>query len=219
MSYTELNITDVGRTGGFDSFTSTMSVPDTPAAKASVLYFFPGVQNIDWIPKVDPEPDRSTPFDIIQPVLQYPGSGLASGWELKSWYVTVNAGALYSTGLSVKEGDNILCNMTRTGDESWVIRGTLESTGRSTEQSAKNSRLALQPWAYSAVTECYGCHGCSTFPLQPISFTENKLGQDGGLIDVDHSLWKVNPKPADKFECNEITTVDPDTGDAVTTFQ
>ena len=42
LSYTELNITDVGLTGGFDSFTSTMSVPDTPAAKASVLYFFPG---------------------------------------------------------------------------------------------------------------------------------------------------------------------------------
>ena len=145
---------------------------------------------------------------------------MSGGWELKSWcvpqgyvlyrllmlndaipcthphsptfrYVTVNAGALYSTGLSVKEGDSILCNMTRTGDESWVIRGTLESSGRSTEQSASNSRLALQPWAYSAVTECYGCHGCSTFPLEPISFTENLLGQAGELIDIDHSLWKV----------------------------
>jgi hypothetical protein len=37
------------------------------------------------IPKVDPEPSDDIDFDIIQPVLQYPGTSLSGGWELKSW--------------------------------------------------------------------------------------------------------------------------------------
>lgn len=66
-----------------------------PASDPDILYLFPGLQvriphahspatavgahdaarpatsqNIDWIPLHDPEP--SDPFDIIQPVLQYP---------------------------------------------------------------------------------------------------------------------------------------------------
>ena len=39
------------------------------------------------IPKVDPEPSDDIDFDIIQPVLQYPGTSLSGGWELKSWCV------------------------------------------------------------------------------------------------------------------------------------
>ena len=36
---------------GFDVFTSLMSVPDVPKAIPDILYLFPGLQNIDWIPK------------------------------------------------------------------------------------------------------------------------------------------------------------------------
>ena len=42
-----------------------MSVPDIPKEAAQQLFFFPGLQNIDWIPKVDPEPTDSNPFDIM----------------------------------------------------------------------------------------------------------------------------------------------------------
>ena len=34
--------------------------------------------------------------------------------------------------------------------------------------------LKNQPWAYVTL-ECYGCHGCSTYPTKPIEFTEIKL--------------------------------------------
>ena len=85
LSYTSLNVTDVGKTGGFDSFTSTMSVPDLPKSVPQQLFFFPGLQNIDWIPKVDPEPTDSNPFDIIQPVLQFPYGFFGDSWGLKSW--------------------------------------------------------------------------------------------------------------------------------------
>ena len=35
-----------------------------------------------WIPKVDPHPSQA--FDIIQPVLQYPGDN-GDYWSVKSW--------------------------------------------------------------------------------------------------------------------------------------
>ena len=58
LQYTALNVSALGLSGGFDSFTSVMSVPDVPAKRPHMLYMFPGLQNYDWIPKVDPEPTR-----------------------------------------------------------------------------------------------------------------------------------------------------------------
>jgi len=192
-----------------------MSVPDVPKRKADILYLFPGLQNIDWIPKVDPEP--STPFDIIQPVLQYPGGLFSRKWILKSWYVTVNSGALMSEGIDVEPEDAVTCNMTRTGTSTWSVSGTLKSSGKATTQSATNPRLALQPWAYNTL-ECYGCEGCETFPTKPITFTENKLYQAGKLVDVPGSAWEINPKPAHKLQCHEKTTVAAN-GDTTISFQ
>lgn len=222
LQYTALNTTALGLTGGFDSFTSVMSVPDVPKRKAHILYFFPGLQNRDWIPKVDPYPTESNPFDIIQPVLQYPGEGLFHGneWTLKSWYVTVNAGALYSKAINgIKPGDAILCNMTRTGPQSWRVSGALQSNpSKATVQEASAKRLTLQPWAYSAVAECYGCNGCDTYPTLPITFTENRLYQAGREVDVPPGAWQRNPKPAVKLMCNESTSI-ASNGDATIAFR
>eukprot|EP00947_MAST-08B_sp_MAST-8B-sp1_P006592 g6592.t1 len=217
--YTAVNVSTAGISGGFDAFTNVMSVPDLPKRRPQILYLFPGLQNIDWIPKVDPEPTDDNPFDIIQPVLQYPGGFFSGGWELKSWYVTVNAGALYSSGITgIKEGDAILCNMTRTGPTSWVVVGALQSDPKKvTTQHATNDRLKLQPWAYNTL-ECYGCSGCGTYPTKPITFTDNKLFQGGKLVSVSGSEWQINPKPAKKLECNEATKV-VDNGDTTISFQ
>lgn len=214
--YTALNVTRLGLKGGFDAFTNVMSVPDKPKKPAQILYFFPGLQNIDWIPKVDPEP--SVPFDIIQPVLQYQ-AGLFSGgeWQVKSWYVTLNAGALYSSPIKVEEGDAIFCNMTRTGPTSWVIKASLKSDpSKITTQTADNVRLKLQPWAYNTL-ECYGCQGCDTYPKQAITFTENKLFLGGKAVDVPSGAWEMNPKPAAKLQCGEATKVEAN-GDTTISF-
>ena len=219
LQYTALNTSQVGLTGGFDAFTNVMTVPDVPKDTPQVLYFFPGLQNINWIPKVDPEPTPSNPFDIIQPVLQFPGGFLNQGWGLKSWYVTVNAGALFSKEIKVKAGDEKLCNMTRLGETKWSVAGTLKSSGQSTTQVADNERLRLQPWAYNTL-ECYGCSGCSTFPQTPIVFKENKLYQNGELITkIKGTDWQINPQPAEHLECHERTSVDPTTGDTTISFQ
>jgi hypothetical protein len=52
-----------------------------------------GVQNIDWIPKTDPEP--TGPFDIVQPVLQSPADS-GDDWSIKSWLVTLDVRACFS---------------------------------------------------------------------------------------------------------------------------
>jgi hypothetical protein len=211
LQYTVLNTSALGLTGGFDQFTSVMSVPDVPKRKPHILYFFPGLQNRDWIPKVDPMPTLSTPFDILQPVLQFPGEGFlhSNQWALKSWYVTVKAGALFSTAIKgIQEGDAILCNMTRTGAQSWRVSGALRSDpSKVTTQEATAARLRLQPWAYSAVDECYGCQGCDTYPTKPIRFTDNKLYQAGKEVVVPAGAWQKNLKPATQQLCNESTEI------------
>lgn len=48
---------------------------------------------------MDPEPSGA--FDIIQPVLQYPGDE-GNYWSVKSWYVTLKSGALASDEIKVR---------------------------------------------------------------------------------------------------------------------
>lgn len=194
---------------GFASFTGLMSVPDTPAKLPQILYLFPGLQNIDWIPKVDPEPGRGNPFDIIQPVLQYPGEREGT-WGLRSWYVTVNEGATMSEMISVEPGDVVICNMTQLGEIDWFIGSKIKSSGKETNQRITRlrpgaaTRLKIQPWAYNTL-ECYGCEGCGTFPKTPVSFSDLKLtSTDGSAVNV---TWLANPKPAKDPQCKEATTI------------
>jgi len=195
-------------TPSFESMTNLMSTPDVPAATPQILYLFPGLQNIDWIPKVDPEPTQGTPFDIIQPVLQYPGI-TPDAWGVRSWYVTVNAGALRSTMLEAKEGDDIECNMTRTGKLSWFIGAKLPD-GRSTNQKISImdpgviERMKVQPWAYVTL-ECYGCTGCRTYPKTPVSFSDIKLY--GANQSPVVPTWLANPKPQPHQLCTEATHI------------
>jgi len=215
LQYTAVNTSKLGLTGGFDGFSNVMSVPQVPKRRPQILYLFPGLQNMDWIPNVDPEP--TAPFDILQPVLQFPGGFFSNSWVLKSWYVTVNSGAIESDGISIDSGDDVVCNMTRTGPQDWVVVGTRRSDGKATTQKASNSRLKLQPWAYNTV-ECYGCDGCDTYPVDSVRFTENKLYQAGKELQVPGDMWDINPKPAKKLMCHEKTTVAAN-GDTTVSFQ
>jgi hypothetical protein len=197
LQYTAFNQTNTN----FDNFTSTMSVPNIPEDTPQILYLFPGLQNIDWIPKVDPEP--STPFDIIQPVLQFP-SGLRHQWSVRSWFVTLNEGALVSTEKYVASGDSIECAMTKVGAAKWVVKAVIASSGVETTQTAEDEdRLTAQPWAYNTV-ECYGCRKCKTYPTDNFTVSNCKLTAAGQAIDIN---WQANPKPAKELLCNERTDI------------
>jgi len=176
-------------------------VPAEPAIVPDILYLFTGLQNIDWIPVVDPDPTQD--FDIIQPVLQYPGDN-GNYWSVKSWYVTLDVGTVASNEVQMNVGDVIFGNMTRTGTAEWYIGSVNTNSGESTEVTVNHPRLASQPWAYNTL-ECYGCDGCDTYPANsPIHFTNLTLISKGKQVTP---TWKIDPKPSKLKQCKEHAIV------------
>ena len=51
-----------------------------------------------------------------------------------------------------------------------------------------------------------------------MKFTQNKLYQNGQLLDNTSDKWELNPKPALKKMCNERTSLDKNSGDATVNF-
>jgi len=181
----------------FDTFLGYFSVPDAPQNEPEVLYLFTGLQNVNWIPIVDPEPDQ---FDIIQPVLQYPGDEGAY-WSVKSWYVTLTSDVVYSNEIQVETDDNIFGNMTKTAPTTWYIGGTSTKSGTNTYLSITRPLLQTQPWSYNTA-ECYGCEGCSYEPTQPVQFTQLALYYKGQEITPQWTA-EQSPNPI----CDEIAHV------------
>jgi len=198
-AYTEFDIANIP-TNTFDTMIGNMTVPNAPAKPPQVLYLFPGLQNINWIPVVDPDPTQ--PFDIIQPVLQYPGDkGLY--WSVKSWYVTLDVGTVHSAELQLNVGDTVYGLMQRQQGTTWLISSQQVSTGKTTSITVDHSRLQYQPWSYTTV-ECYGCSGCSTYPTQNETFTGLKLWQGSTVITP---VWNINPQPSQMTQCGEKPVV------------
>jgi hypothetical protein len=208
LSYTAAKVQ-----GTFDAFNGSFSVPDEPEWSPEQLYIFTGLQNVNWIPKVDPDPEGV--FDIIQPVLQYPGDwGLY--WSVKSWYVTLDSSALVSPEVRTAPGDTVLGLMYRTDDTSgWAVSSVVN--GKATTIKPDTPRLTSQPWAYTTV-ECYGCDdtagkgNCATLPTKPCDFTGMALTSGGKSVEVD---WAANPQPSHDVKCKTLS-VDIQSSEAVT---
>lgn len=166
----------------FNSFLGSFSVPNEPMSDPDILFIFTGLQNVDWVPKVDkPYPT----FDIIQPVLQYPADD-GFGWSVKSWYVTLNDGALQTDEVKCNPGDVIYGNMTVINDHGdWFIGGTVERNGKTAALTVQRPRLLTQPWAYTTI-ECYGCTDCNSLPTNECKFT--------GMTLTDQNNNNVVPK-------------------------
>jgi len=184
---------------GIGKFYGNFSVPATsPKNAPEELYIFTGLQNINWIPKVDPIP--SGPFDIIQPVLQYPADS-GDSWSVKSWYVTLDQGVIVSDEIAVEESEVIYSYMIKTGPAQWEI-AAFNSKGESTIIHPKASRLSSQPWAYNTA-ECYGCNSCSYEPSSPTHFTQLVLQDTTGKVLTPQ--WKAAVSPHKK--CKEVAVV------------
>lgn len=181
----------------FDDFLGYFSVPNKPARDPQVLFIFTGLQNVNWIPKVDPEPPV---FDIIQPVLQYPGD-FGNYWSFKSWYVTLGDNVLRSDERDVSVGDNVFGNMTRLGPDTWYVAGVSQETGKENHITVSHPRLTSQPWAYTTV-EGYGVQGCDWEPTNDLKFTRMRLRAAEKIVVPQ---WDIFYSPDKK--CNEKATV------------
>jgi len=205
-----LAYTTYQHSSGIGKFLGYFSVPNNPQSDPQVLYLFTGLQNVDWIPIVDPTPEV---FDIIQPVLQYPGD-YGNYWSVKSWYVTLDGDVLYSSELQTKTGDNIFGNMTMVGGSTWFIGGTSASSGETTSLTVTKNRLLHQPWAYNTA-ECYGCAGgCNYEPTNSCKFTKLQIWDEQG--NTLTPSWVPSGSPNDV--CHEkATVIDP--ADVTLSFQ
>jgi len=183
----------------FETFLGNFTVPKTPASwpasDEAILYMFTGLQSDNWVP-IAKEPNPPASFDIIQPVLQYGGDSEGGGgkyWALASWYVTVDAGAVYTPLISpLNPGDVIFGNMTKTGPQSWYIAGVVN--GKTAALTATHPRLASQPWAYCTL-ETYEIADCSWFPPPgaSIQFSAMSLTDASGPISPS---WESNANTA-----------------------
>lgn len=185
----------------YDSFLGDFSVPVKPKQAPEVLYLFTGLQNVNWIPKVDPQVPV---FDIIQPVLQYPGD-YGEYWSIRSWYVTVSNGAMVSPEIQVEVGDNVFGNMTQTGAESWFVGSQNMRTGQGSFVSVTHPRLKTQPWAYNTL-ECYGCSSCAHMPNGGSSNFTNLVLTSGKAKSIPQ--WQVTPRAPEHKICNSLSVVE-----------
>jgi len=189
--------------GTITNFLGNFTVPVAPVDVPEVLYLFTGLQNVNWIPIVDPEP---TIFDIIQPVLQYPGLN-GNYWSVRSWYVTLDQGAIASAEIKVAVGSEIFGNMTKTGSESWFI-GSTDASGQLTKVEVSRPRLEKQPWAYTTA-EGYGVLGCSYEPTNSCSFTDLVLEADGQtLTPTWQAFQSPTPKCYETAHINSASSID-----------
>lgn len=78
-------------------------------------------------------------------MLQYPKDD-TFGWGVKSWFVSLDIGAVWSTEISAKPDDIIYGNMTRTSGNTWFIGGVNTRTKQATTITVSHARLQLQPW-------------------------------------------------------------------------
>jgi hypothetical protein len=198
LAYTELM-----DAAGYTQFLGYFSVPQPPKSIPDILYIFTGVQNIDWIPKTDPEP--TGPFDIVQPVLQSPADS-GDSWSVKSWLVTLDEGAIQSPEIVVQPGQKIFGNMTLVAPSTWYCGSYIGSPqGQVTSfTQTDTSRLGVQPWAYTTL-ECYGCGSCDSYPVDACEFTEMQIFKNGH--PVLPLPWNITPKKPLATFCNETVRI------------
>jgi len=182
----------------FTTFNGNFTVPPAPASWPSnpdtaVIYVFTGLQNDNWVPDGE-EPTTPTEFEIIQPVLQFGGGSENGGgkfWGVASWYVTVDAGALYSKTTKLNPGDSIYGVMQQIGSTTWLI-GAQAPSGLWTNLTVNKNRLSSNPWAYNTL-ETYDVLSCDWMPAGATKFSSLLLlGPQGQQVTAN---WRVHTEP------------------------
>ena len=157
------NITTGYVTESYGALIATWTVPPHPRANdGQVLYFFPGLEDIQ-----DPQ------TSILQPVLGwYQGQ-----WTLASWNCCLNGIITNSPAVSVDPGDEIYGSITNTcppgtlSCPTWNVLSVDLSTGENTTLSNTPSQGQVFNWAFGGVLEAYYVVACDDLPSdRQISF-------------------------------------------------
>jgi hypothetical protein len=150
------NVTTGSPTRSYGALIATWHVPPHPkATDGQVLFFFPGLEDID-------NPQTS----ILQPVLQW----AARQWSIASWNCCLSNIVTESPVIDVSPGDSIYGSITSAcpaGTVScslWNVLTVDLSTGESTILSNTPSDGQVFNWAFGGVVEPYYIVSCADYP-------------------------------------------------------
>lgn len=173
------------------SFSTTWTVPDEPMKPADqTLFLFNGVQN------------RSDPYGILQPVLQWGISGAGGGqyWTAASWYFLSTGHAFYSSLVRVNPGDVLTGVMKQTGSSNSTFNYQSEFVGLAgTELPVEN--IAELVWLNETL-EVYWVRECANYPKTPSTSMMDINVLTGGVAPTMN--WTPNNRLT---ECGEHITV------------
>ena len=190
-------------TDDLTTFTSTWTVPDAPPSPGllTTVFYFNGV-----------EQQLHNTSAIYQPVLQfgYSGCGGAFAWTMTAFVVTDAGRAYCGQMLSVKPGDVVRGNMTRTasvagsgGGDPWTI--TAEVLSQPQLPVSHISAVSPVPMRFAClVLEAIRMYACNEYPASsPLVFRQNHLGLAGGT-ELLHPPWNIT---INHNECAQSVTI------------
>jgi hypothetical protein len=139
----------------FSALYASTTVPAPPKVNdGQVLYFFPGLEDIDNV------------ISILQPVLTwYQGE-----WTISNWNCCLNGTTVQSTPVVVNPGDLIVSSITQNCPpgklycSTWNIFSLDLRNGKSTTLAKTPSDGQIFNWAFGAALEPYYVVSCDDFP-------------------------------------------------------
>ena len=193
-------------TDDLTTFTSTWTVPDAPPSPGllTTVFYFNGV-----------EQQLHNTTAIYQPVLQFGYSGCGGGlaWTMTAFVVTDAGRAYCGQMLSVKPGDVVRGNMTRTAStagggaggagDPWTI--TAEVLSQPQLPVSRISAVSPVPMRFAClVLEAIRMYACNEYPASsPLVFRQNHLGLAGGA-ELLHPPWNIT---INHGECAQRVTI------------
>jgi hypothetical protein len=187
------SITTGSASKSYGALLARWTVPPQPYADdGQVLYFFPGLEDIN-----DPQ------TSILQPVLGwYQGQ-----WSIASWNCCLNGIVTSSPGVSVKAGDRIYgsvtssCSPGTVSCPAWNVLSVDLSTGESTTLGNTPSQGQIFNWAFGGVLEAYYIARCDDYPPDEQLAFDDVTVFDENLHPLTREKWSEAVDTSDIPQC------------------
>jgi hypothetical protein len=196
----QANIVAGSAAKSFGGMNASWTVPPQPLANdGQVLYFFPGLEDIN------------NTESILQPVLQF----YLGQWSIASWNCCLSGIVTNSAGVNVSPGDRIYGSITSTCPAgtltcpTWNVLSLDMTTGESTTLGATPSGGQTFNWAFGGVLEPYYVISCDDFPPDGKLAFDKVTVFDQSLKPVHDLKWQGSFNSTETPQCDFGVEHDP----------
>ncbi len=187
------NVTTGTVSTAYGALVATWTVPPAPTANdGQVLFFFPGLEDID-----------STSTSILQPVMSWSGGQ----WAITSWNCCLSGITTSSPGVNVNSGDTIYGSITSTcpagtvSCATWNVLSVDLTTGDNTILGATPSDGQVFNWAFGGVLEVYYIVSCQDYPPNLGTTFGNLTVFDQNLHPISAPTWTTSVNATVQPQC------------------